>query len=167
MLGENIISTWLLISHREKDLTAKCIIRMEGNKTSITNLKVLLSSTRHSDCNSGWTCVLFNYFVLWFPKSSLKASQGSRRGIEPKPSRTTSPTTPWTVRAPRSSPRRRWVSVGSSLCKDHAVLSDCRFCLSCCVWKLCSVQNQIRIKSSVLVSVLHSSGWIHSINKRV
>lgn len=101
-----------LISHREKDLTAKCIIRMEGNKTSITNLKVLLSSTRHSDCNSGSTCVLFNYFFLWFPKSSLKASQGSRRGIEPKPSRTTSPTTPWTVRAPPSSPRRRWVSAG-------------------------------------------------------
>uniref|UniRef100_A0A7N6A8Q1 Kinesin motor domain-containing protein n=1 Tax=Anabas testudineus TaxID=64144 RepID=A0A7N6A8Q1_ANATE len=26
--------------HREKDLTAKCIIKMEGNKTSITNLKL-------------------------------------------------------------------------------------------------------------------------------
>ncbi|XP_010793090.1 kinesin-like protein KIF16B, partial [Notothenia coriiceps] len=28
------------MNRREKDLTAKCIIKMEGNKTSITNLKI-------------------------------------------------------------------------------------------------------------------------------
>lgn len=32
------------LSSREKDLTAKCIIKMEGTKTSIVNLKVRLSA---------------------------------------------------------------------------------------------------------------------------
>lgn len=32
------------LSSREKDLTAKCIIKMEGTKTSIVNLKVRMSA---------------------------------------------------------------------------------------------------------------------------
>lgn len=42
-----------LDSFREKDLTATCIIKMEGNKTSITNLKVrLVVFPAHADCHS-------------------------------------------------------------------------------------------------------------------
>ena len=36
----NLLNKISLVFYREKDLTAKCIIKMEGTKTSITNLKV-------------------------------------------------------------------------------------------------------------------------------
>lgn len=35
-----------MVFFREKDLMAKCIIEMEGTKTSITNLKVMLLFVR-------------------------------------------------------------------------------------------------------------------------
>lgn len=49
-------------------MTAKCIIKMEGTKTSITNLKVLCFCFSHTGCNSGWNKATSLYFLFWFPK---------------------------------------------------------------------------------------------------